>query len=211
MEKERKYLLLNWILLSGYACLNLLAFYISAYSWPTQGSVVWLLLIIFSGPFLYHSLFIVYVLTLHQRPHWKKIYRLMTMVAGILLAGGVLLLVAQKISLARFTSAYGDLVAEVSQKMPQPCGVDYSQIPAVTAYNQSTYQMVRHQGKPIGLIFYNQQRFGIYFRAGSVDMDSATLFYDSETKNWLFFHNEDLATKQQVTERMQGLAKCAVF
>jgi len=56
-QKEKKYLLLNWVLLTGYACINLFALYSSAYSWPTQGSIIWFLLIIFCPPFLYHLVF----------------------------------------------------------------------------------------------------------------------------------------------------------
>ena len=69
MDKEKKYLLLNWILLISYGCINSFAFYSSVYCWPTQGSIIWLLLIIFCPPFLYHLVFIGYTLSLKKMPH----------------------------------------------------------------------------------------------------------------------------------------------
>lgn len=210
MEKEKKYLLLNWILLTGYGCINLFALYSSIYSWPTQGSIIWFLLIIFCPPFLYHLIFIRYVLILKKRPHWKKIYRFITMICGILLAGG-LLQITQKISLARFKTAYSPMIVQVQQKMPFPCDAHYFEIPAVYGYNHSVTQKLLKDGKPIGGLFYNAQRFVLYFRAGSVDMDNSTIFYDSEMKSWRFFHNDDGAEAANFASRSKGLTQCRVF
>lgn len=210
MEKEQKYLLLNWILLTGYGCINLFAFYSSIHSWPTQGSIIWFLLIIFCPPFLYHLVFLGYVLILKQRLHWKKSYRVITMVCGVFLAGG-LLQIAQKISLSRFKTAYAPLIAKVQQNMPVPCRGDYFEIPSVQDYNQSVTQKLLKQGRPEAALLYNSQRFVLTFRGGSVDMDSSTLFYDSETKNWRFFHNEDSRESQNLAERSKGLTNCKDF
>lgn len=210
MDKEKKYLLLNWILLTSYACINLFAFYSSVYSWPTQGSVIWFLLLIFCPPFLYHTVYISYVLILKKRPDWKKIYRFVTMVGGILLAGG-LLQVTQKISLSRFKSAYTPFVARVQQNMPTPCNGHYFEISAVDSYNHSVTQKLLQQGNPAGALLYNSQRFVLHFRGGSVDMDNSTLFYDSETKNWRFFHNENTVEAENFAGRIRGLTKCPAF
>jgi hypothetical protein len=210
MEKEKKYLLLNWILLAGYGCINLFAIYSSIYSWPTQGSIICFLLIIFCPDFLYHLVFIGYVSILKKRPHWKKVYRLLTMICGILLAGGVLQ-ITQKISLARFKAAYNPLIVQVQQKMPLPCNAYYFEIPEVYRYNHSVTQKLLQYGKPSGGLLYNSQRFVLHFRAGSVDMDSSTIFYDSELKNWRFFHNDDVVEAANFAARSQGLMLCQVF
>jgi hypothetical protein len=207
MEKEKKYLLLNWILLVGYGCINFFAFYSSIHSWPTQGSFIWFLLIIFCPPFLYHLVFIVYVLTQHKIPHWKKIYRFVTLICGILLAGGLLQL-TQKISLSRFKTAYSPLIAQVQQNMPLPCNKHYFEIAQVNHYNLTVTQKILWQGKPFGKIFYNPQRFIVYFRAGSVDNDNSTLFYDSKTKVWHFFHNDDVLEAQTFAVDIKGLSQC---
>lgn len=210
MEKEKKYLLLNWILLTGYGCINLFAIYSSIYSWPTQGSNIWFLLIIFCPPFLYHLVFIAYVSVLKKRPRGKKIYRFLTIICGVLLAGGLLQL-TQKISLTRFKSAYSPMIAQVQQKMPLPCDVHYFEIPEIDRYNHSVTQKILQQGKPAGGLFYNSQRFVLHFRAGSVDMDNSTIFYDSEMKNWRFFHNDDVAEAENFAARSKGLTRCSLF
>lgn len=210
MEKEKKYLLLNWILLTSYGCINLFAIYSSIYSWPTQGSTLWFLLIIFCPPFLHNLVLIGYVAIFKKRPHWKKIYRFLTILCGILLAGG-LLQITQKISLARFKSAYSPLLVQIQQKMPQPCDEHYFETPAVYRYNHSVTQKLLKDGKPIGGILYNGQRFVLHFRAGSVDMDNSTLFYDSELKTWRFFHNDDAGEATNFSARSKGLTPCKVF
>lgn len=206
MEKEKKYLLLNWILLIGYGCINLFALYGSIYSWPTQGSTLWFLLIIFCPPFLYHLVFIGYVLILKKRPHWKKVYRFLTLMCGILLAGG-LLQITQKIGLARFKTAYNPLIVQIQKKMPTPCDAHYFEISEVYRYNHS----VAKKQKPVGALLYNPQRFVLHFRAGSVDSDNSTIFYDSEMKNWRFFHNDDNAEAENFAIRSKGLTRCKVF
>jgi hypothetical protein len=210
MEKEKKYLLLNWILLGSYGGINLFAFYSSAYAWPTLGSIIWFLLLIFCPPFLYHVVFIGYVLILKKRLHWKKSYRFITLIVGILLAGGLLQL-TQNISFNRFKMAYKPMMIAVQQKMPYPCDAHYFEIPAVNRYNHSVTQKILQQGKPSGALWHNAQRFIVYFRAGSVDMDNSTLVYDSETKNWLFFHNDDVVMAKAFAERIKGLTRCTVF
>jgi len=210
MVKEKKYLLLNWILLASYGCIIFFALYSSVYSWPTQGSSIWFLLIIFCSSFLYHLAYIGYAVTLKKKPHLKKSYRFVTLVCGILLAGGLLLL-TQKISLARFKTAYSPLITRVQQKMPLPCDGHYFEIPQVNRYNQSVTQKILNQGKPSGALLYNQQRFVVHFRGGSVDMDNSTLFYDSETQNWQFFHNDDQAMPEKFANRIKDLIRCSIF
>lgn len=210
MDKEKKYLLLNWILLTSYGCIILFALYSSAFSWPSQGSVIWFLLIIFCPSFLYHLVYIGYVLVLKNRPHWKKSYRFMTLVCGVLLAGGLLQL-TQKISLTRFKTAYSPLIAKVQQNMPLPCNGHYFEIPAVASYNHSVTQKILKQGKPSGSLLYNAQRFVLHFRGGSVDQDNSKLFYDSETKVWNFFHNDDTEESAKFALRTKGLTQCSVF
>jgi hypothetical protein len=210
MDKEKKYLLLNWILLSGYGCINLFALYSSIYTWPTQGSIIWFLLLLFCPPFLYHTIFIGYALVLKKRLHWRKSYRFITLIIGILVAGG-LLQITQKISLNRFKTAYSPLIMAVQQKMPHPCNQHYFEIPEVNRYNHSVTQKILTKNKPTGALRYNAQRFIVQFRGGSVDMDNSTLFYDSITKNWQFFHNDDLVIAKAFAERLKGLTQCSIF
>jgi hypothetical protein len=205
-QMRKKFLLLNWILVISYGGIISFAFYSSAYSWPTQGSVIWFLLLIFCPPFLYHCVFISYVLVLDKKPHWKKIYRLITLVGGVLFAGG-LLQITQKISLSRFKTAYSPLTEHIQKKMPLPCDTHYFEIPSVHDYNHS----VAKKDKPITGLLYNAQRFVLHIRGGSVDMIGSTLFYDSELKDWSFFHNADSDATEKFAVRIKGLMACKNF
>ncbi|MEY4768995.1 MAG: hypothetical protein RL637_1634 [Pseudomonadota bacterium] len=200
-----RYLLFNWILLIGYGAVNIFAFYDLAHSWPTQGSVIWYLLLIFCPAFLYHLTFISYVLISHQPPQWSRLFRLMTLIVGILFAGG-LLQYTQKKALKRFKKAYAPLVEKIQHQMPTPCAINYSKIPEIIHYNRSISSVDSQSSLP--KLFYNSQKFVIYFRAGSVDMDNSTLFYDSIDKNWQFFHNSDTASYQQFIQKTIGLTSC---
>ncbi len=207
---DKKYLLLNWVLLISYGCIILFAVYSSIYCWPTKGSVIWFLVIIFCPPFLYHLVFIGYALIFNQLLHWKKSYRLITLVTGILLAGGLLQL-TQTLSLARFKTAYSPLVKQIQAKMPTPCAADYFEIPQVHAYNLSVTQKILQQKKPLGALYYNPQRFVLCFRAGSVDVAGSSLVYDSRTKQWDFFHQSEIQAIDKFNVQINKLIKCRNF
>ncbi len=207
ISKNARYLLFNWILLISYGGINLFAVYSLTHSWPTQGSVIWFLLIIFCPAFLYHLTFISYVLILQKPPQWTRLFRLMTLIGGVLFAGGVLQY-TQKKAFKHFRKAYTPLVELVQHKMPQPCNANYFTLPSVSQYN---YSVTHGYHKPVSGLFYNQQRFIVYFQGGSVDMNNSTLFYDSQNHNWLFFHNNDLAMFEQFKRRLEGLQNCPIF
>jgi hypothetical protein len=208
MEKEKKYLLLNWILLAGYACLLLFSVYSCGYVWPTQGSIIWFLLLLFCPPFLYQLSFIGCALTQHKKPHWGKSQRLVSIFAGLLLAC-ILLQLTQKFAFNRFKTAYNPMLAAIAQNMPQPCRSGYFAIKSVADYNASvSHKILSAQQQPEGKLFYNRDRFVLYFRAGSADMDNSTLFYDSQRKNWDFFHNSDSVKQQNLAALLKGLSVC---
>lgn len=207
---KKKYLLLNWVLFISYGCIILFALYGSIYCWPTKGSVIWFLVIIFCPPFLYHAVFISYALIFDKLLHWKKSYRFITLVIGIFLAGGLLQL-TQNLSLARFKAAYQPFVAQIHANMPNPCASSYFAMPQVQSYNLSVTQKILQQKKPTGALFYNPQRFVLYFRAGSVDVGGSSLVYDSQTKRWDFFHHNDRQAADKFTAQISKLVKCRNF
>jgi hypothetical protein len=207
---KKKYLLLNWILFSSYGSLILFAFYSSIYCWPTQGSVIWFLLIIFCPPFLYHSVFLGYALIFDRLLHWKKSYRLLTLIIGLLLAGA-LLQISQSLSFSRFKTAYSPFIAQIQQKMPQPCDRNYFAIPQVQQYNASVTQKILKNNRPAGALFYNAQRFVLYFRAGAVDVTGSTLFYDSSYHQWFFFHQTNNQAADNLAARLYKLRQCSTF
>ena len=92
-----------------------------------------------------------------------------------------------------------------------PCKGDYFEIASVKRYNASVISKILIQNKPEGRLLYNTRRFILNFRGGSIDMNNSTLFYDSETKIWHFFHNDTLKETANFAERTQGLIQCRIF
>lgn len=210
MDKQKKSLLLNWILLVIYSAINISTIYSLSHSWPNQGSFLWFLLVFFCPPFLYHFISISYGLALQKDFRWKKSLRLATFIAGFLLAGS-LLQYAQRSSLRKFNRAYQPLIERVKQKMPTPCDELYFQTAKVRTYNHRINRMVSRQGKPIGELLYNEQRFIIHFLGGSIDIDGSTVFYDSDIGEWQLFHNDDMQKMDNLNFRQLGLTKCEAF
>ena len=207
---KKKYLLFNWILFTGYGCIILFALYSSIYCWPTQGSVIWFLLIFFCPPFLYHGIFIGYALASDKLLHWKKSYRFVTLIVGFLLTGG-LLQITQYLSLLHFKTAYRPFIAQIQANLPQPCNKEYFKIPQVQQYNASVTQKILKQGQPAGALFYNKQRFVLYFRAGSVDPGGSYLSYESQTRQWTLFHHNDFAAVDKFAAQIHKLTQCQRF
>lgn len=207
---RKKYLLLNWILFCGYGSLVLFGFYTSIYCWPTQGSVIWFLVLIFCPPFLYHGVFIGYALLFDSLLHWKKSYRFMCLLIGFVLANG-LLQISQSLSFAHFKTAYQPFIAQIQQKMPQPCQGHYFAIPSVQAYNARVSQKIVKNHQPSGTLFYNARRFVLFFRGGSVDVSGSTLFYDSQTLQWQFFHQQDSEAAEKFASTINKLKQCSDF
>ncbi len=210
VTSKKKYLLLNWVLFISYGCIILFALYASIYCWPTKGSVIWFLIIIFCPPFLYHLVFIGYALLFNKTLHWKKSYRFITLIIGFLLAGGLLQL-TQYLSLSRFKTAYQPLIAQIQITMPHPCRADYFKIPQVQSYNLSLIQKSFDKQKPTGALFYNSQRFVLYLRGGSVDIAGSHLVYDSQVKQWVFFHDTDMQALDKFNNQINKLPRCQQF
>jgi hypothetical protein len=210
MDEYKKSLVVNWILLVIYSNINIYTVYSLSHSWPNKGSLSWFSLIFFCPPFLYHFVAISYTLAIKENFRWKKCLRLGTLIAGFLLAGG-LLNYTQKSSLRKLNRAYFPMVKALNKNMPMPCGHNYLQIPSVVVYNGKTKRTIMKEGKPIGELWYKKKRFILSFLGGSVDIDGSTLFYDSEIQQWQIFHNDNLQMKQQLNNTLLKFKKCDSF
>lgn len=210
MDGYKKSLLVNWILLIIYSSINSYTVYNLSHSWPTKGSLFWFLLIFFCPPLLYHFIAISYAVVTKRILHRKKVSRLVSLITGILLAGG-LLQYSQKNSLQNFDKAYFPMIERLKQNMPMPCESEYFRIPRVVVYNKTVKRMIHQQGRPIARLGYNQDAFMLYFVAGSVDIKGSTIFYDSDVEQWQMFHNADLPMIDKFKHKLSQLKKCKTF
>ncbi|NOQ35975.1 MAG: hypothetical protein GQ569_08770 [Methylococcaceae bacterium] len=216
MDKHKKSLLISWILLVIYSVIIIKTVYNLSHAWPNKGSFEWFLLIFFCPPFLYHFTALSYGLAIQQIFPWKKTLRLVTLILGFLLAGN-LLQYAQKSSLRKFNRAYQPMIELIEENLPNSCDEietstlckkPYLEIPKTAAYNNKAKQMISREGKPIGELLYNEQRFMLHFMGGSVDIDGSTIFYDSEVKQWQIFHNDNLEMMDEFNFKRLKLTKC---
>ena len=51
-------------------------------------------------------------------------------------------------------------------------------------------------------------RFVLTFRGGSADPDGSTIYYDSESRKWSLFHNDDPEGSRKLQDLMRGMQSC---
>lgn len=210
MEEYKRNLILNWCLFFTYSCIIFYTVHYLAYSWPNTGSFIWFLLIFLCPSFLYQFSVIACTLSCKKPPTKKILLRLITLILGFFLAGG-LLKYAQNSSLRKMSRTYEPLVAQIQKNMPTPCNGDYFNIAKIVKYNNTTHLMIAQEGQPIGELFHNKKRFILYFSGGSIDIDGSTLLYDSTLKYWQIFHNDNSEMLEKLEKEKQGLNKCETF
>ena len=210
MDNDNKPPLLSWVLLVFYGIINTYTVYTLAYSWPNTGNFLWFALLFCCPPFLYHLSLICYNLAQKKDYPWKKSLRFATLILGYLLASS-LLHYTQNSSLRKFTRAYAPLVNRINDKMPAPCDEQYFQISKVRAYNHKISRKISKQGRPIGKMLYNKQRFIVHFLGNSVDVEGSTIFYDSKTQTWQLFHNNDFEMSDNFNNLKSNLVTCKTF
>jgi hypothetical protein len=95
----------------------------------------------------------------------------------------------------------------VSASPASACGSDpkHFEIPAVADYNR---QAGRDQ--PRGMLKHDDKRFVLSYSGSSIDMDGSTLYYDSDTKAWSKFHNNEQEKTGALAKLTAGLAECAL-
>jgi hypothetical protein len=207
MDEYKNRLLLNAIILAICSGISLYTLYDLSYSWPTQGCFGWFILI-FLAPFFIYQLLAIGHFLIHQNLLTQKFTTsLLSLFFGFLLAGAALQY-TQNNALQRFIRAYAPMIQHIKHNMPTPCDQYYFKLPSVQHYNTKTARMIVQNGNPIGMLRHNSREFLLHFQGGSIDIEGSTLYYDSTTERWHFFHNNNLPEKAIFNQRHLALAKC---
>jgi hypothetical protein len=209
MDKYKKSLVLNWLLFVIYSSINSYLVYHFSHAWPSKGNFLWFLLIFFCPPFLYHFVAITYTLITKEILIQQKTLRLITLIIGVLLAGG-LLQYSQKNSLQQFIHAYAPMIEKIAQNMPTPCEYPYFKMSTIDRYNKKV-NLTPHSStqQPMAQLWYNPQGFILHFVAGTIDIAGGAFFYNSEQNKWQLFRNADQQKLDLFKHKLSGLKKCA--
>lgn len=200
--------------------------------WPLRISVAWLLawvgLVLWAAqglatrwPYELHPLLVVLVLAtpgivfrtadlLFMR--WRRCRlagwqrtggRLAALPLGVFLAV-MLFSAVEPMSMARFEREIASLVAQVQASTPVTCPADgrYPVDAALNAYLEQS------GGLRKGTLHQGSGRFIIELAGRSIDIDGSTLYYDSATRKWNRFHNDNRERAEAFQTLVKPLAPC---
>ncbi|MCK5871477.1 MAG: hypothetical protein KAG26_01525 [Methylococcales bacterium] len=190
MDEHKHTLFFSAIVLFICSCIGVYTLYDLAYSWPNKGCFLWFIVIFVSPIFLYYSVSIGYFLGTKKPLTQKKTTFLLSLIFGILFAGG-LLQYTQSNSLQRFSRIYAPMIQKIQQNMPEPCHYAYFESTAIKAYNAKIHRSVMKDDRPVGGLLYNKDQFILYFLSQSINVEGSTLFYDSEVEKWQLLQNDN--------------------
>jgi hypothetical protein len=202
-EKPRPQARRSAMLLASYAALSGWLFYEQATSWPHEGHWALLGYVIFLPGIVFQSVSLCYA-KIAGRPLTRRfLARLVTVPLGIALAA-MLQAGASSLAMSGFERAYAPFVAQLGTTLAGACdgGRKYFEIPSVAAFNEHT------GSRPTALLHHDGKRFVLGFMGGSIDIDGSTLYYDSGTREWRRYHNDNQEARAVHQKLVAGLADC---
>lgn len=133
---------------------------------------------------------------------WRRAgARLAALPAGVALAF-LLFAVLEPLSMARFERALAPWVAQVHAAASCPADGRFAPDATLNAYLENSGALRD------GTLHRDTGRFVLELKGRSIDIDGATLFYDSATRQWQRFHNDNRARADAFAERVNGLTAC---
>ncbi len=113
----------------------------------------------------------------------------------------------EPMSMARFEREIATLVAQVQASTPVTCPADgrYPVDAALNAYLEQS------GGLRKGALHQGSGRFIIELAGRSIDIDGSTLYYDSATRKWNRFHNDNRERAEAFQTLVKPLAPCRVY
>jgi hypothetical protein len=191
------------VLLVIYATLAGCLFCLQATSWPHQGSWALLGYVVLVPGILFQASSLVYA-RIAGRPITRPfLARLVTVPLGLIIAA-LLQEGASSLALENFKRAYAPFVAQIGANPADACasGAKLFAIPMVAAFNERT------GSRPTALLYQDGKRYVLGFRAGSIDIDGGTLYYESSAKEWRRYHNDNEEARAAHDKLVAGLASC---
>ena len=193
-------------LLVSYTAVVAWIFYDQSTSWPHVGSWADFVFFFLCPGILFQSVSLAYTRSTGRALTRRALVRVVTIPLGLVLAG-TLATWANTLAMGNFEQAYAPFVAQVGSNLADPCRLAsrYFVIPAVAAYN-----LHAQHDRPAAKLKYDNKRFVLSFGGGSMDIDGSTIYYDSGTKVWQKFHNNDATAFGVYSGLSEGLAECSL-
>jgi len=201
-------LIKNWVLLILYALATAYLFQNVAYSWPYAGDIQTLLFLLVGPALVYQLLFISYTFLFKSLLSKTFLLRIISFFVGLGLAGS-LMSYSSTLSMKRFETVYQNMPSYIDLTKTNPCLIRFWQTDEVLNYNQTVNKFIGKSNKPIGRLWYNKLLFIIELRGGGeIGTDGSTIFFNSTTKQWVFFDNEDKEKRTLFLSTISNLKEC---
>ncbi len=134
---------------------------------------------------------------------WRAGARLAAVPVGVT-AGCFLFSELDALSMTRFEGETANWVHQLDTGTPVSCPADgrYPVDAALNAYLHGS-GAIRH-----GTLHHGDGRFVLELKGRSIDIDGSTLYYDSVTRKWNRFHNDNRERTGEFEARINTLAEC---
>lgn len=136
---------------------------------------------------------------------WRRwAMRAFTLVGGFVLMGAMWS-ATDRISFQRFQAAFGPLVAQVHANAAAPCppAAKYTVDAGLAAYYDASNGV-----RVPAVLRHEKGRFVLWLPGRSIDIDGSTLFYDSTTRKWAKFHNDNRDAQAMFEEFVKPMEEC---
>ena len=192
------------LLLSAYVAVVGWVLFQQFTAWPHQGSWAVLVYVFLCPGILFQSFSLAYTRSTGRPLKRRAWTRVVTIPIGIVLAAQ-LATWASEHAMRSFEEAYAPLVSQVGATLAKSCSsaAKYFQLPAVASYNRRA-----GRERPAARLNHDNKRFVLSFFGGSIDIDGSTIYYDSRTRTWTKFHNDDAAASEVFAKLTEGLDDC---
>ncbi len=165
-------------------------------SWPGIGSY-WVLLFIFIFPgIIFQALLAFFYFSKWKIPQRTRYLRIAAVIMGIVLVQ-IVYDRAGSVAMRTIEETYSPLVEKLN------ISKDFCNLLS-TCVEKEALQGIY---SPTAL-YHKEARFILTFWGRSVDIDGSTIFYDSATKEWRIFHNDDQEKVREMNGITSGMEKC---
>ncbi len=189
-----------WSLATAYLCFALAMAWPYVNLYPQVPMVVTVPSLVFRAGDLAYMLF-----AGRQVRGWRRwVARLAALVAGFALMGA-LWTATDRISFQRFQAAFAPLVAQLHANAAAPCPPGAKA--AVDAGLAAYYDSSNAPRVPANLR-HDKGRFVLWLPGRSIDIDGSTVWYDSATRQWTKFHNDNEGARTAFDALVKPMAEC---
>lgn len=192
-----------WLLV--WSGLSLWAAYGLATAWPYELHPLLLVLLVSMSGLVFRAGDILFMQRRGRRlaGWWRAAGRLAALPLGVVLAF-LLFSKLEPISMASFEGEIATWVRQMHVSAPTSCPADgkYAVDAALNSY------LERSGAIRGGTLHHGDGRFVLELKGRSIDIDGSTLYYDSVTRKWNRFHNDNRERAGEFQALINTLAEC---